>query len=71
MNATNLDVERTSDRNLALAIEPLASYICAAVQPREALRSALALLLDEVKETNKAARTHYSRLRAESLGVPP
>ena len=67
MNATNLYLDRTSDRNLALAIEPLASYICAAIEPREALRSALAVLLDEVNETNKAALRHFSRLSANSL----
>ena len=41
--------------DLERVIEPLASYICAADQPRAALMSALAVLLAEVKQTNRAA----------------
>jgi hypothetical protein len=40
-------------------IEPLASYICAADQPRAALLSALAVLLAEVKQTNRAALAQF------------
>jgi hypothetical protein len=43
---------------LERVIEPLASYICAAEQPRAALMSALAVLLAEVKQTNRAALAH-------------
>jgi hypothetical protein len=39
-------------------IEPLASYICATDQPRAALVSALAVLLSEVENTNRAAIAH-------------
>jgi hypothetical protein len=41
--------------DLARVIEPLASYICAADQPKAALASALAVLLREVEQTNQAA----------------
>jgi len=45
--------------DLERVIEPLASYICAAEQPRAALMSALAVLLAEVKQTNRAALAHF------------
>jgi len=45
--------------DLRRVIEPLASYICAADQPRAALMSALAVLLAEVKQTNRAALAHF------------
>jgi hypothetical protein len=58
MPALNLSrVPARSD--LERVIEPLASYICAAEQPRAALMSALAVLLAEVKQTNRAALSHF------------
>ncbi len=45
--------------DLERVIEPLASYICAADQPRAALMSALAVLLAEVKQTNRAALAQF------------
>jgi hypothetical protein len=45
--------------DLHRVIEPLASYICAADQPRAALLSALAVLLAEVKQTNRAALAQF------------
>ena len=45
--------------DLERVIEPLASYICAAEQPRAALMSALAVLLAEVKQTNRAALSQF------------
>jgi hypothetical protein len=45
--------------DLQRVIEPLASYICAADQPRAALMSALAVLLADVKQTNRAALAHF------------
>ncbi len=69
MSTTQLEMERTSDRNLEKAVEPLANYICAADRPREALRTALAALFNEVQETNQAARAHFLHRRADSLGL--
>jgi hypothetical protein len=66
---TNIQSNRTSNHDLTHVIEPLASYICAADQPREALLSALAVLFDEVEGTNRAALLHFSCLRADSLGL--
>jgi hypothetical protein len=55
---------RASNRDLAKFIEPLASYICATDRPREVLVSALAVLFDEVGETNRTALMHFSSVRA-------
>jgi hypothetical protein len=69
MNTTKIQLEQTSNRDLAQVIEPLASYICAADRPRETLLSALAALCDEVEGTNRAALLHVASLRANSLGL--
>lgn len=45
---------------LAAAIEPLASYICAAERPTEMLKSVVAKLLEEVKTTNAAAVRYFA-----------
>jgi hypothetical protein len=60
MNAINLDFDLPVASDLERVIEPLASYICAADQPRAALVSALAVLLSEVEQTNRAALEHFS-----------
>ena len=69
MNTFDLKVTLPLDSDLAQVIEPLASYICAADRPREALLSALAVLFDEVEETNRTALIHFSSVRADSLGL--
>jgi len=46
--------------SLQQVIEPLASYISAADRPKAALMSALALLMSEVKATNRAASAHLA-----------
>lgn len=50
-NRTNIDLENF--------IRPLANYICANDQPRVALQSVLAAVLNEVRETNRAARAQF------------
>ena len=67
MNKSNFPPSRPSDNNLASVIEPLASYICAAERPREALLSVLAVLKGEVEAMNRAARVHFSAQRSNSL----
>jgi hypothetical protein len=67
MNTLNFELDLPANSDLTRVIEPLASYICAADRPRETLRSALAVLFNEVKETNRAALMHFSGLRAHSL----
>src|SRR5213592_1901218 len=58
-----------SRHDLTEVIEPLASYICAADRPREALLSAVAALFDEVQGTHKATLMHFVARRADSLGL--
>ena len=60
MNAINLDFDLPVASDLERVIEPLASYICAADQPRATLVSALAVLLSEVEQTNRTALEHFS-----------
>jgi len=66
-NATSLN--RSSRHELAKVVEPLASYVCAADRPREALLTALAALFEEVKETNHVTLMHFSCPRMDSLGL--
>ena len=68
MNAAT-HLNQTSHRDLAQVIEPLASYICAADRPREALLSALSVLFDEVQGTHKATLQHFVTRRVDSLGL--
>jgi hypothetical protein len=58
MNHTTCILEGSTRDDLERVVEPLASYICAADQPRSALRWALSALLREVAATNRAAATH-------------
>lgn len=57
MSTLCLDHDYSAQADLEPFIEPLASYICAADQPRAALARALAALLSEVEATNRAAVT--------------
>ena len=61
MNAVSYTTKRTPESHLERVIEPLASYISAANRPQAALRSALAVLLSIVEETNRAAHSHLSQ----------
>jgi len=65
----NRQIQQTSAGDLSKVIEPLASYICAADRPREALLSALSVLFDEVQGTHKATLMHFAYRQAESLGL--
>jgi hypothetical protein len=60
MNKLNLNLNLPVESDLERVIEPLASYICAADQPRAALVSALAVLFSEVEQTNRAAIAHFN-----------
>ena len=64
---TNQSSQQNAVRDLAQVIEPLASYICAADRPREALLSVLSVLFDEVQGTHKATLMHFAYRQAESL----
>ena len=64
MNNVQCKPQRASD--LERVIEPLASYICAADQPKAALRLALSVLFNEVEHTNRAA---FARVAAFSAGL--
>jgi hypothetical protein len=69
MNTNNIQARGTAHDDLAQVIEPLASYICAADRPREALLSALSALFDEVQGTHRATLMHFVSRRADSLGL--
>ena len=69
MHTNQITQERTTSRDLTQFIEPLASYICAAEKPREALLSALSALFDEVQGTHRAALMHIVANRVDSLGL--
>jgi hypothetical protein len=59
MKKFNLNLDLAAENDLERVIEPLASYICAADQPRAALLSALAVLFSEVEQTNQAALAYF------------
>ena len=69
MNTSITNLPRTSNPDLTQVIEPLASHICAAERPREALLSALSVLFDEVQGTHRATPMHIAARRADSLGL--
>ena len=48
------------ESNLERVIEPLASFICATERPGATLMSALAILFNEVEQTNRAAKSHFA-----------
>jgi hypothetical protein len=50
----------TTASDLERVVEPLASFICATDRPRAALLRALAILFDEVEQTNRAANSHFA-----------
>lgn len=68
------DIRRTENRgnegDLDGVIEPLASYICAAEQPQAALKSVLAALFREVRQTNAAARIRVTALVSAAATHP-
>ena len=45
--------------DLKQIVEPLANYICAAQQPKQALLSVVAALRHEVELTNRMALSHF------------
>jgi hypothetical protein len=67
MKSLKRNLDQPATRELARVVEPLAGYISAADRPREALQSALAVLLDELDETHRAAIVYAARLRGYSL----
>jgi hypothetical protein len=64
MNAHCLEFDLPAD-SLQGVVEPLASYICAARHPHEALRWVLKALRTEVEQTHRAARKHVNAFAAE------
>jgi hypothetical protein len=69
MKTNDIRSTKASQHQLTEVIEPLASYICAAEKPREALLSALSALFDEVQGTHKATLMHFVARRVDSLGL--
>ena len=62
MNNSNCTLKWSAGNDLERVIEPLASYICAAEQPKTALLSALKALRSEVETTNRVAIRHFRAL---------
>jgi hypothetical protein len=56
----NHERRRAAENDLQRVIEPLASYICAADEPKAALNLALAVLANELARVNKAAKAHVA-----------
>jgi len=61
MNTINTQSTSLCDRGLDRIIEPLASYICAADQPKTVLNRVVAALFNEVQQTNRIARAHVAQ----------
>jgi len=59
MKSVNRVFAVSAPQDLERVVEPLASYICAADEPKTALMSALAVLFREVEATNRAANAHF------------
>ncbi len=60
MTKINRATHWTPESNLERVVEPLASFICATERPGAALMSALAILFNEVEQTNRAAKSHFA-----------
>ena len=60
MNAINHKLNSATEHHLRRVIEPLANYINAASRPKTTLRSALAVLLSEIEDTNRAANIYVA-----------
>jgi hypothetical protein len=67
MNVNRSQRQPKSNPDLSQVVAPLVSYICAADRPRETLSSALAALIEGMKETNTAALLHIASIGADSL----
>jgi hypothetical protein len=64
MTSPSCALQWAADSNLERVVEPLASYISACERPKAALMSALAVLVSEVEQTNRAAFTHVNLFAA-------
>lgn len=56
MKRFNHKLTQATESDLARVVEPLASYISATNQPKAAMIAALAVLVSEVKKTNRVAQ---------------
>jgi hypothetical protein len=59
----------TKEVELQSVMEPLVSYICAADQPRIALKAALMALARQVEQTNRTASAQVVRFREGRLAA--
>jgi hypothetical protein len=59
----NQNMNLAADSHLKGVLEPLVNYISAANRPRATLKTALAVLLSEIEETNRAARAHVTTFK--------
>ena len=60
MDRLNLALDFAMGTELERVVEPLASYISASDKPKTALLSALAVLIHEVRQTNRMAHAHLA-----------
>jgi hypothetical protein len=71
MTATLSDRNRTSTLDLQRVIEPLASFICAADQPKAVLNLVYSALVHEVVEVNRAARAQAASFARPATRIVP
>ena len=57
--------------DLQRVIEPLASYICAADQPKAALNLAFSVLVNEVAQVSRAARAQVASFSQTTSKIVP
>ncbi|MGH7201065.1 MAG: hypothetical protein ACREJB_10705 [Planctomycetaceae bacterium] len=69
MNHVNCNLKPSNEGDLQRLIEPLAGYICAANRPGVVLKLALAALVGEVEQTNRAANARVAAFHASRLKV--
>lgn len=63
MNSVSRILERSTDRELAEVVEPLADLVCASEKPEVILRSILTVLHRRIQATNNLASAHYANQR--------
>ncbi len=69
MTTANYERNRATADDLQRVIEPLASYICAADQPKAALNLAFSVLVNEVVQVSRAARAQVASFSRTTLPI--
>lgn len=59
MKRVDYTPSRSTGADLKKIVEPLANYVCAAQQPKQAMLLVMSILRHEVELTNRMASSHY------------